>query len=955
MPGLRPLLLLALCAMPAVAAMRGEPLVQHFRAIDLPVGPAYNAIAYDARGTLYAGGDEGVLAFRSGGWEAVDLPRKAVVNTLLRASSGVLYVGGPDLIGELRTTDDGSLRFVDLRSKFNNGGNGIGNFAVTWIAETPRGVYFRTDRGLFLLQPNGSVQHWLLPRSAREALFAAGESVYIRLEGIGLCRIEDGAAVPVPGAEVFAHRRFSAVHLHDNGLLLLGEDGFYFGDDQGVRKLATDADAEFAAHPPYVSLRLADGSFAVGALDGMLMHFSAALKLIDRVDLGAGAVLALGLDRDGALWAASSQGLERLRLPPPWTAYTLNEKFGNRIYDSAWYDGKLWLATDGDVLRADPAAMAGESPKFTPQHWTNDIEAFALEATSAGLLVGEHEGLLVLDRGATVPRHLVDDSGLQISRLLRSSSDPHRVLALGQKEALWLVESNGRWDVATRWSLQGITADGIAESTAGEVWLGDARGGAERWRFDAAGNLVNRRRFGTADGLPDDPTAGTHVLRLDGTLYVVTRDVVQRLATDRFVEAELPDLAGLTRPMELESVDTGLGTFVWTSRQIWQRKIGANQFRSLQLGAGLAPGYRSVKVEDDGQLRLATWESLLQFDPSVADPELPMLHAVLDRIAYRAPDQALTVLPVAPERAPVLPPMSGLELRFGLDTMENSPEFRYRMLGYNTDWSNWNDDRILRFRRLPPGDFTLELQARTRSGRNAKMLSYALTVEPAWYEQAVVRALFVLAALFSLALLIWGIVQLRYRQVLAANRDLAQKIAERTAELEHAYDKLTVLAARDGLTGVANRRTMEQTLAREWKRCHEAGEPLAIVMADVDHFKEFNDRHGHQEGDSQLCRLAQALNDEVAAPRELVARYGGEEFALILPGHSVEMAAARAESVRRRVEEVTRACGMPGTVSFGVAARVPVDGDDTTELLRNADAALYRAKDGGRNRVEVAA
>lgn len=939
--------------MPAVAAMRGEPLLQHYRAIDLPVGPAYNSIAHDARGTLYAGGDEGVLAFRSGAWEAVDLPRKAVVNSLLQASSGTLYVGGPDLIGELRTEDDGSLRFLDLQAKFTGGGKNADNFAVTWIVETSRGVYFRTDNGLLLLRHDGTVQRWPLPPTAREALFAVGDAVYIRLEGVGLCHVEDGVPVPTPGAAAFARRHFSTVWARESQLLLLGEDGFYIGDAQGVRKLATDADAAFAAHPPYVSLRLPDDSFVVGGLDGILMRFSSDLKLIDHVDLGAGAVLALGLDREGGLWAAAAQGLARLRLPPPWTAYTLSAKFGNRIYDSAWYDGKLWLATDGDVLRTD-ATVSGEAPKFAPQHWTHDIEAFALEATDAGLLVGEHEGLLVLDPGASVPRHLIDDSGLQLSRLLRSPFDPRRVLALGQKEAFWLVESNGRWDVATRWNLQGATPDGIVETATGEVWLGDARGGAERWRFDAAGKLTDRQRFGAADGLQGDSTTGTHLFRLDNVLYMITGDLVQRLDGNRFVPDQLPDLSGNLRPMELESVDTALGTFVWTSRQIWQRRVGATGFRPLQLGAGLTPGYRSLKLEDDGQLRLATWESLLQFDPGVADPELPPLHATLDHIALRLSDQAPTPLPLASGKVPTLPPMSGLELRFGLDTMENNPEFRYHMLGYNSDWSNWSDDRTLRFRRLPPGDFTLELQARTRSGRNAQMLSYPLRVEPAWHERTWMRALFALAGLLMLAAVIWGIVRLRYRQVLAHNRELAQRISERTAELEQANRKLAELAACDGLTGVANRRAMEQTLAHEWERCREAGEPLAVVMADVDHFKQFNDRYGHQEGDAQLCRVAQALDDEVAAARELAARYGGEEFALILPGLSIEMAAARAENVRRRAEEVTLAGGMQSTVSFGVAAWVPTTGAQPIELLRSADAALYRAKRGGRNRVEVA-
>ncbi len=737
MPGFRLLLLLllALCAMPAVAAMRGEPLVQHYRAIDLPVGPAYNAIAADARGTLYAGSDEGVLAFRSGAWEAVDLPRKAIVNSLLSASNSVAVDPEPGLIGELRTEDDGSLRFVDLQAKFDGGGKLADNFAVTWIVETSRGVYFRTDTGLVLLRHDGSVQRWPLPPTARELLFAVGETVYIRLEGVGLCRVEVGVPVPVPGAEAFSHRRFTSVHPRENGLLLLGEDGFYAGDALGVHRLATDADAAFAAHPPYVSLRLPDDSLVVGGLDGMLMHFSSDLKLLDQVDLGAGSVLALGLDREGGLWAAAAQGLARLRLPPPWTAAALTEKFGNRIYDSAWYDGKLWLATDGDVVSA--AAVPGEAPKFVPQR-TGDIEAFALEATDAGLLVGEHEGLLVLDPGASVPRHMIDDSGLQVSRLLRFAPRSSTCSVSARRKRSGWSSTKVAGAAARPAGACRATPNGIAETAAGEVWLGDARGGAERWRFDASAKLTDRHRFGAADGLQVDHESGTHLFRLDGVLYMVTGDLVQRFEGDRFVPAQLPDLPGLARPagtrkrrhrprhLRLDvAPDPGSAALVLL-------------VRPLQVGTGLTPGYRSVKLQADGQRRLATWESLLLFDPGVADPELPPLRARLDRIALRTPDHPLraSTSRVRARRCRSLPPMSGLELRFGLDTMENNPEFRYRMLGYNNDWSTWSDDRILRFRRLPPGDFTLELQAHaTRSNRSAQMLSHPLRVGTAWYEQ----------------------------------------------------------------------------------------------------------------------------------------------------------------------------------------------------------------------------
>ncbi|MFT3762890.1 MAG: diguanylate cyclase [Pseudoxanthomonas sp.] len=942
-----------LCAQRAAAAMHGLPLMQRYSAVELPAGPDYNAIAADAHGTLYVGSDRGVMVSGSGAWELFELPRESAAKSLFLASDGKFYVGGVDLFGELRKTADGSLVFDDLLPKFGNV-RSLAAGEVWSIAETSRGLYFLGETVLFRLGRDGGARHWPLPPETRQVLFTVGDSVYVRIGGVGLCRVDDGVPVPIPGARAFAARPVHDMQPRPDGILIAASDGFYLGDAGGVRKLATDADAVFAEHPPYYGWPLPDGSRVVGSTDGVLMRFSPELRLIDRIVLGTGAANAFATDREGRLWVASEAGLTRLRLPSPWTVYDWRHGLGNLAYDSAWYDGALWVATSSDVLRG-AAARPGDPPRFAPQGWTkNNLEAFALEPTEAGLIVGDRWGLQVLDRGAARPRRLVEAEYASVKRLLRSGFDPRRVLAVGDRAAYWLAQRDGRWQVAASWDLQGAMPSGVYETASGEMWLGDARGGALRWRFDPGnGDLRERRRFGTADGLVTDPEFGTHLFRLDGRLYAISGERVQRLEGERFVAAELPALPGLDRARELQGVETALGSFVWTSQQLWQRPPQAAAFRPLQLAAGLAPGYRAVKLQADGQLRLATWDSLLQFDPGVASPEPLPLHAALDRVELRRAGRMLSLLPLASGKVQVLPPHSGLGFRFGLATMEPNLEFRYRMLGYNEEWSAWSNNRVLNYLRLPPGEFALELQARTHDGRSVEMLRYPVRVEAAWYERTGVRASFWLAGLLLVAGAVWLLARYRYRQVLARNRELERKVSERTAELEQANRKLAELASLDGLTGLANRRALEQALAREWLHCARLGQSLAVVMLDVDHFKQFNDRHGHQEGDLQLRRVAQALEAEVASPRELAARYGGEEFALVLPDVSLEQARARAENVRQRVARIMAGAGASCSVSLGACARVPDAALEPTELIRCADAALYRAKRNGRNRVET--
>ena len=191
----------------------------------------------------------------------------------------------------------------------------------------------------------------------------------------------------------------------------------------------------------------------------------------------------------------------------------------------------------------------------------------------------------------------------------------------------------------------------------------------------------------------------------------------------------------------------------------------------------------------------------------------------------------------------------------------------------------------------------------------------------------------------------------------ALNRELDAKVRERTVELERLNERLAQLAVTDGLTALHNHRYLREHLVVEVQRSLRTGAPLSLLMIDVDHFKAYNDRHGHPEGDLVLREIAHLL---VAGRRsvDLVARYGGEEFTVVLVGGDKASAAQVGERLRHRVAEhhFPHAAAQPGghlSISIGVAA-CPTDARSADGLLRAADAALYRAKKGGRDRVELA-
>jgi diguanylate cyclase (GGDEF)-like protein len=167
---------------------------------------------------------------------------------------------------------------------------------------------------------------------------------------------------------------------------------------------------------------------------------------------------------------------------------------------------------------------------------------------------------------------------------------------------------------------------------------------------------------------------------------------------------------------------------------------------------------------------------------------------------------------------------------------------------------------------------------------------------------------------------------------------------------------LEQLATRDGLTGLANRRCFDDTLQAEWSRALRQRQPLSLLMVDVDNFKAYNDANGHLGGDECLKRIATAVSSEMRA-NDLVARYGGEEFAVILPNQSLKGAASVAERIRTRVEQLQvpnrLAAGRQVTVSIGAATALPSSDAAASDLVATADAALYRAKHMGRNRISL--
>ncbi|MES2023930.1 MAG: sensor domain-containing diguanylate cyclase [Pseudomonadota bacterium] len=214
-----------------------------------------------------------------------------------------------------------------------------------------------------------------------------------------------------------------------------------------------------------------------------------------------------------------------------------------------------------------------------------------------------------------------------------------------------------------------------------------------------------------------------------------------------------------------------------------------------------------------------------------------------------------------------------------------------------------------------------------------------------------------LAAGGSLVIVLLWFLGLRLARQISIEEQTQTELGKAKEDLERKNEELAALALQDGLTGLANRRRFDVALETEYARAMRNAEPLALIILDVDRFKQYNDTYGHLQGDECLKKIAQALMSIPARPGDLVARYGGEEFAVLLPATSAHGAVSVAERIRCAVLDLglthTANAGGLVSISAGAAAITPLRNSVPQDLIRIADKALYVAKAEGRNRVSL--
>ncbi|MFN8090774.1 MAG: diguanylate cyclase [Vicinamibacteria bacterium] len=955
-----------------------------------------HAITRDGQGYLWVGTQDGAGRWNGRTWTTIDMPDRQVSNyvrAVLPARDGSVWFGREDG-GVVRLLPGGSRpvpppeSFVVYDAAAGLPAPRVNHMLQTrdgeiWAATLGGGAArFTGDRFEAVSEGLTDLRLWALAEieddDGRPRLLAGGEGGLFVLDGRRWKRYEAAPALPSVNSvlqtkDARTGTRTLWIGSYGAGVTRVTAGRVTrFGPEQGLESRLTTCLAVTRRAPGeeqvFVATRDA-GLFALAGERFARVRLRGSITEIYWIRGG-------GEDDPGALWVGTrTSGLLRLE-PASWL--TLDSSSG--------------LPTDQVLGFLETRDEAGG-----PVYWIGTGHGLAVVHGARISVEGRDEGLpgpqvlaLAELRGNDRPPEIwASVVGLGLvrrvgGRWVRVDARPafnadHGVWLLATRTSsgaalLWVGTERGglarmeggRWTVLT--TKEGLPSDHIVsllETEAGgrrRLWVGTRGGGIAEIVDDRVAATWSR-----ASGLPNDDVLSLAEVRLPGgrrEVWAGTRSGVARRGVHLGATWTRLGLDGTSaRPSETVlsiGQDRAGRIYLGTQRgvvRLTPRAPGATEAGEFgQEVFGLSDGLPSASanwaqlLDSKGRIWIATTAGVALLDPEREAASLPPPAPL---VVERA--EALGHGRVIDPGVALPPGEHDVAFEYALLTPRRAADVRYRtrLVGFDAAPSAWVAEHARTYTSLPAGRYVFRVEARDAAGIESAPSELPFAVSSYVWVRPWALALEALAVI----VLVTAALRFRERRFRRRAASLEALVAERTAQLSAANELLAELSLTDPLTGLANRRALQTRAEEEWRRAARSGTGLAVVMLDVDHFKAYNDTAGHLAGDECLRQVADALRRFAQRPADLVARYGGEEFACLLPGLGRDEAGAHAGRLREAIEELAlphpkSPIGPHVTVSIGVAWAPAAAHGDWRAVLAAADAALYRAKQSGRNRIE---
>lgn len=901
-----------------------------------------SSIQQDRQGFIWTGSYAGVTRYNGKDFVTYTdpLPNNAISSMTKNSSGDIIFTTGNGFcllkeekfscttLGEslplsnlfdAHTGNDGSIwfaaeggvvRYHNSQSKHYTIQDGLPSPTVRSILQDRKGrVWAGTRRGLAVLQGEQFIEFQpdIFSNALIRAIIDTDEGVWIGSnQGLYLVPHDQSQAQPI-------------IHTEFTGNVVLS----LFKDSQNILWIGT-----------YKGLyRMRDGRIE---------------KLSPQKGLMSVAIYTITEDREGTIWIGSDVGLVKY-VPGPFISYTTEQGLSNDFVRSMSIDsqGKIWMGTRHGVSIFNP--YTEEFRTLTKQLQSERIRVYAIKVLKDdSVLIGTRAGLIHWREPDSVTHYSTED-GLKSSYVSSFLIDSKNRVWIGTARGLsqW-VDNKIINVVESDFQIGGIYY--LREDNQGRIWLGTGNQGVVIFHPES-------NQYSKIDGIPE---AG------EFTIWSIDKDSQGNM----WVGTNGNGLLKINPQLKLLAAfnsKNGLGNdYVWQVKvdsrgHVWAytnsglKRYAEDHFTHYDGADGLPDleGSATAVIEHpNGDLWFGTGFGVTRYLPQQETLDQSPPPVTLEGV-WLGEKKLPNHVALPHDTDTLLVKFSSLSFKD-----ERDVSFSFRLLGASETWSEPQSIHRLQLASLSPGSYQLQIKAiKGNRLQSQKTANFSFSILPPFW-----LTWWFIGFTFALSIGIIGLLILRRIHKLGAEKfRLEEVVAERTAELSDINQELNRLVITDDLTKLFNRRHLMDCLQQELTLLTRCTTPsnLSFIILDVDFFKQINDTHGHRMGDQVLKELARRIK-QCCRKTDVAARYGGEEFAIILPYTDLKGALICAEKIRSDIAKEKFAMNNKKlciTISLGVITvdneSIRGDSSDYDRVIKQADIALYQAKNKGRNRVCV--
>lgn len=968
----------------------------------------------DRRGVMYFGNTNGIVEYDGARWRLIATPSKTISRALAISPSGTLFYGSVGDFGFLAADASGKVQLTSLRDKIPEKER---QFNDVWqVLSLGESIYFLTREKIF--------RYFQGQISVLPGKFATSQSIVFQHHILyvdadrGVSMIQGDQILPLRALNWLSNgARLSFAPFGEHEILAVRASGELFVlkldmlwnattqryEDKEIErdKIAHSLQspvADFAkfAHGSSYRLYAIEGNhqeklFALATLKGGVVIFNDQGQVLRTINKATGlidnTVTNLFQDRSKHLWITTNSGLAYVEQGNAASYYGNAYGIDGNVLTSIRHKDELYVGSFQQLLVQEPFHFSFESPlqKFVPvTYGLGNIWEFV--EYEGELLASGSMGLFrIRNHSAT----LIANSPINGYCLSPVKRWPQHLL-MGVTGGLALFKKSAdSWEFIGK--IEGIHDNirRISQDAAGNLWLSTEVNGIYYAQISTTPSLqIPLKKLGLKEGLPT--LENTQAVVYNDRVFVITPQGLYSLelkGINHQIRFELNQDVGARfnqTPGMINSIasDDAKGYIVSTETEtVWlvPDQRGNYQARIDNFDGVMPPDMPINRV--NAKEYWLPGSTLTRITPNSVASTSPELKVLLRYVSTKnkrtllngaysaiAKDTNASSLLIETQSKPGIPELdfeeNGLSFEYAAPHFANPAalSYRYKLLGFDKDWSDWSNTSSKEYSYIPHGSYQFQVQAKNSLGQISKEAVYQFSIKRPWYLTWWAIFIWVILGTFGIT----ALVQLHQKKLILEKQQLEELVQQRTQELREA--SLT-----DPLTGLRNRRFIKEVLNTDIsafikyknfildgknKRSNTSDkEVFGIYLLDMDHFKHVNDQYGHEGGDKVLREFARILMSSVRED-DVVIRLGGEEFLVILKKTQPEYLHEFAQRLLKRVADtefhLDQGIVLHKTCSIGYVA-YPFDQDQPDllsfeQMITLADQAMYKAKDEGRNR-----